>query len=95
MKNKLINLAAFSILSLLWLIFLIALFINQQTLIAAWQVFSTWPLVIQIVVALLALPVIAGLWIWQTTWALALRIILVLGLAFVTVYLFFPRKRTR
>ena len=92
MKNKSINLVAFSVISLLWLGFLIVLFTNQQLLVSAWQVFAAWPLVFQIVVWLLALPLVLGLWIWQMAWSLWLRVILVLGLAVVSVYLFFPRK---
>ena len=45
MKNKSINLVAFSVISLLWLGFLIVLFTNQQLLVSAWQVFAAWPLV--------------------------------------------------
>ena len=92
MKNKSIALVAFSILSLLWLGFLIVLFANQQLLVSAWQVFTGWPLIFQIVVWLLALPLVLGLWIWQMAWAMWLRVILVLGLALVSVYLFFPKK---
>ncbi len=92
MKNKMINLAAFGILTVLWLGFLFVLFTNQQMLVTVWQAFAGWPLIIQIVVGLLALPLVLGLWIWQMAWSLWLRVILVLGLAFVTVYLFFPRK---
>ena len=95
MKNKSINLVAFSILSLLWLAFLFILFTNQQLLVSAWQAFAAWPLVFQIVVWLLALPLVLGLWIWQMAWALWLRVILVVGLACVTVYLFFPRKTAK
>ena len=92
MKNKSINLAAFSILSLLWLGFLVVLFANQQLLVSAWQAFAGWPLILQIVAWLLVLPLVLGLWIWQMAWTLWLRVLLLLGLAWVTVYLFFPRK---
>ena len=55
------------------------------------QPFRSWPLVIQFAIGLLILPVILGLWIWETSWPWLLRLILVLGLAWVTVYTFFPR----
>jgi hypothetical protein len=32
------------------------------------------------------------MWIWETTWPLLLRLVLVIGLAWVTVYVFFPKK---
>jgi len=93
MNNKVINLAAFIILSLLWLIFLIAVVANQQILLALWREFLAWPLIIQLIFAMLTLPVFISLWIWQMGWALWVRIILVLGLAIASIYLFFPRKK--
>jgi ABC-type amino acid transport system permease subunit len=92
MTNRVINIFAFSILTLLWLAFGAALLFNRELLDTVWQSFRSWPLVIQIVVGLLVLPVTLGLWIWQTSWPLWLRLILVLGLAGVTIYLFFPKK---
>ena len=92
MNNRMINLAAFGILTVLWLAFLAALVFNRALLDAAWQTFRGWPLVLQGIIWLLALPVVAGLWIWETTWPMWVRLILVLGLAWVTVYTFFPWK---
>jgi hypothetical protein len=48
--------------------------------------------VVQALVTLLTLPVVLGLWVWQTSWPLWLRLILVIGLAWVTLYTFFPKK---
>jgi hypothetical protein len=33
-----------------------------------------------------------GLWIWNTSWPIWLRLILIIGLAWGTVYTFFPKK---
>lgn len=95
MTNRMINIFAFAILSLLWLAFLAALVFNRPLLESAWGVFRSWPLVIQLIAGLLALPVALGLWIWQTTWPLLLRLVLVAGLACATVYTFFPWKKNR
>jgi hypothetical protein len=92
MTNRMINYSAFAILSLLWLGFLASLLFSPALLDSAWQSFRSWPLILQLLVGLLVLPVAAGLWIWETGWAFWLRLILVLGLAWVTVYTFFPRK---
>jgi nucleoside permease NupC len=92
MRDRIINLLAFSVLTLLWLAFAAALLFNRELLDITWQAFRGWPLIIQVVVGLLVLPVTAGLWIWQTSWPLILRLVLVAGLAWVTVYTFFPRK---
>lgn len=92
MTNRVIPILAFSILALLWLAFGAALLFNRELLDTAWQTFRAWPLVLQIIVGLMVLPVILGLWIWETTWPLWLRLVLVIGLAWATVYVFFPRK---
>jgi hypothetical protein len=92
MRDRIINIFAFTVLTLLWLAFAAALLFNREMLDTSWQVFRTWPLISQLVVGILVLPVVAGLWIWETSWPLLMRLILVLGLAWATVYTFFPRK---
>jgi hypothetical protein len=92
MRDRIISIFAFAVLTLLWLGFGAALLFNQNLLDTTWQSFRSWPLLIQLVVGLLVLPVVLGLWIWETSWPLLLRLLLVLGLAWVTVYTFFPRK---
>ena len=90
--NMLINIGAFAILGILWLGFATALIFNQALLDIAWQMLRGLPLIIQGVVWLLVLPVVAGLWIWETSWPLWLRLVLVIGLGWVTIYTFFPRR---
>ena len=92
MTNRIINIFAFAVLTVLWLAFAAAMLFNRDLLDAAWQSFRSWPLIIQWVAGLLVLPVVLGLWIWETSWPLLLRLILVIGLGWVTVYIFFPRK---
>jgi hypothetical protein len=94
MNNRMISYLAFAILTLLWLAFGAALIFNQGLVNTVWQAFRTWPLVGQLVVALLTLPVVTGLWIWNTNWPEWLRLILVLSLAWATIYTFFPKKST-
>jgi hypothetical protein len=89
-STLLVNLIAFALLTLLWLAFGAALLFNRGLLDQAWQRFRSWPLLVQLVVGLLTLPVVAGLWVWETTWPAWLRLALVIGLAWVTVYTFFP-----
>lgn len=90
--NMLINISAFTVLSILWLGFAVALVFNQALLDQAWQLLRSLPLAFQGIVWLLVLPVAAGLWIWETSWPLWLRLVLVIGLGWVTIYTFFPRK---
>jgi hypothetical protein len=90
--NLIINIGAFSILSLLWLGFAAALIFDQAMLDNIWLGFRGLPWIVQGVVWVLVLPVIAGLWVWEMDWPLWLRLLLVVGLAWVTIYTFFPRK---
>jgi hypothetical protein len=90
--NMIINIGAFAILTILWLGFAAALIFNQALLDSAWQMLRGLPFIVQAVVWLLVLPVAAGLWIWETSWPLWLRLVLVIGLGWVTIYTFFPRR---
>jgi cytochrome bd-type quinol oxidase subunit 2 len=87
----LINIIAFIVLTLLWLGFGAALVVNRELLDQAWRMFRSWNLFVQLFVALLVLPVILGLWIWNTRWPIWMRLLLVAGLAWMTEYTFFPR----
>jgi hypothetical protein len=95
MVNRLLNIAGFVVLSALWLAFGVALIFDRELLEMAWLTLRTWPLLVQLVAWLLALPVVLGLWIWQTPWPMLLRLVLVIGLGWVTVYTFFPWKPAR
>lgn len=90
--NMIINVGAFAVLTLLWLGFAAALIFNQAILDTVWQSFRGLPWMVQGLVWLLVLPVTAGLWIWETSWPLWLRLLLVIGLGWVTIYTFLPRK---
>lgn len=95
MRDRIINIVAFAVLTLLWLGFGAALLFNRELLDTVWQSFRSWPLLLQLVAGLLVLPVVGGLWIWETSWPVLLRLVLVFGLAWVTVYTFFPIKTRR
>lgn len=88
--DLLISIIAFSVLTLLWLGFGVALLLNRALLDRAWHHFRGWNIFIQLFVALLVLPVVLGLWIWQTRLPAWLRLVLVAGLAWMTEYTFLP-----
>jgi hypothetical protein len=90
--NMIISIAAFAVLTILWLGFAAALVFNQSLLDNVWVAFRGLPWVVQGVIWLLVLPVTAGLWIWESSWPLWLRLVLVIGLGWVTIYTFLPRK---
>lgn len=89
--DLLINIFAFAVLTLLWFGFGTALLFDQKFLSKAWSLFRSWNTFLQLFVALLVLPVVLGLWIWQTRWPVWVRLVLVVGLAWMTEYTFFPR----
>ena len=90
--NTIINIGSFAILSLLWLGFAAALIFNQPILDTIWQALRGLPMFIQVVVWLLVLPIALGLWIWETSWPLWIRLLLVIGLGWATLYTFFPKQ---
>lgn len=92
MTNRIINYFAFSVLTILWLGFGAALLMKPELLDTVWLAFRGFPLVGQALITLLTLPVVLGLWVWQTSWPVWLRLLLMIGLAWVTLYTFFPRK---
>jgi hypothetical protein len=90
--NMIINISAFAILTLLWIGFAAALIFNQAILDSVCLSFRGLPFIVQALVGLLVLPVALGLWIWETSLPLWLRLLLVIGLGWVTIYTFFPRR---
>jgi len=90
--NMLINIGSFAVLTILWLGFGAALIFNQALLDTVWQLFRSLPLLAQIAIGLLLLPLILGLWIWQAPWPIWIRLILVIGLGWATIYTFFPKR---
>jgi hypothetical protein len=84
------NIFVFVLFAALWAGFAYALIASQGSLDAAWRWITSQHLIVQGVVWLLFLPVVAGLWIWESAWPLVMRLIAVAGIGFFNVYLFFP-----
>ena len=85
------NIFVFTLFTLLWLAFIAALFLKREVLNNLWQSIRSLPLPVQLILWLLFLPLMAGLWIWQTPWPVWLRLVLVAGLAWWNVFMFYPR----
>jgi hypothetical protein len=81
----------FFIFAVIWIAFGAGLVVSQGSLDQAWQAIRELPLIIQVFVWVLFLPVMVGLWIWETTWPLVVRLILVLGVAGWNLLVFLPR----
>jgi hypothetical protein len=81
----------FLVFAVLWVALGAGLIWSQGTVDQAWQAIRDLPLVVQIFAWLLFLPVMAGLWVWETGWPLLVRIVVVLGLAGWNLLVFLPR----
>jgi ABC-type amino acid transport system permease subunit len=81
----------FAIFAILWAAFAVALIWSHGSLDAAWQSVRSLPLIVQGIVWVLFLPVMIGLWVWETTWPLILRLVVVLGIAGWNLLVFLPR----
>ena len=71
----------FGIFALIWIAFAAGLIWSQGSVDQAWATIRDLPLIVQAVVWLLFLPVMIGLWIWETSWPLLVRLVLVIGIA--------------
>lgn len=65
---------------------------NHGGLDATWHWIGSLPLLVQGVLWLLFLPVVAGLWVWETSWPYLVRLLIVGGLAGWNLLVFLPRR---
>jgi ABC-type amino acid transport system permease subunit len=82
----------FVVFGIVWLAVGVGLVWSQGTVDQAWQAIRELPLLVQAVVWLLFLPVMAGLWIWESSWPLLIRLLLVVGLAGWSLLIFLPKS---
>jgi hypothetical protein len=81
----------FGIFAIIWVAFAAGLIWSQGSLDQAWQTVRDLPLIAQVVVWVLFLPVMVGLWAWETTWPLIVRLLVVLGVAGWNLLIFLPK----
>ena len=75
-----------------WLAFGLALVANPGALDAVWRALGQLPLPIQAIAWLVFLPVLAGLWVWQTDWPIVVRLGVIAGLAGWNLLVFLPHR---
>jgi hypothetical protein len=54
---------------LLWVGFVIALVVDREWLDVIWDWVQSLPVVPRVIVWVLVLPIMVGLWIWQSSWS--------------------------
>jgi hypothetical protein len=74
-----------------WLAFGVVLVREPARIETAWRRLRSLPVVAQALAWLLLLPVLAGVWIWRTTWPRVARLTLVGSLAGWNLLMFLPR----
>ncbi len=86
------EIVGFTVVVVLWMTFAAALALSQSSIHDIWAWFRDRSLIVQIPLGLLFLPWLVGMWIWERSWPVAARGLLVGGLAWANVYAFSPWK---
>jgi len=81
----------FVIFAVIWIAFAAGLIWSQGSIDAAWESIRALPFLVQIVVWVLFLPVMIGLWVWETSWPLVVRLVVVIGIAGWNLLIFLPK----
>lgn len=78
-----------------WLGLAVALVPHEAAVDDAWRSIGTLPPPVLGLAWLLFLPAMAGLWVWTTDWPLALRMVVIAGLAGWNLLVFIPARARR
>ena len=71
---------AIVIFAILWVGFAIALVVNREWLDLLWNWVRALPTVAEIIVWVLFLPIMVGLWIWESSWPALVRLLAFAGI---------------
>ena len=71
---------AIVIFAILWVGFAIALVVNPEWLDLLWNWVRALPSVAEIIVWVLFLPIMVGLWIWESSWPALVRLLAFAGI---------------
>jgi hypothetical protein len=76
---------AILIFAMLWIGFAIALVVNSEWLDQLWYWVQALPSVVEIIVWVLFLPIMVGLWTWESPWPDLVRLLVLAGIVFWTL----------
>jgi hypothetical protein len=77
---RLLSTYAIVIFTMLWVGFAVALVVNREWLDMLWNSVRALPSVTEIVVWVLFLPIMVGLWIWESSWPALVRLLAFAGI---------------
>ena len=78
--SRVLGTYAIVIFAMLWAGFAIALVVNPEWLDLLWNGVQALPAVAEIVVWVLFLPIMVGLWIWESSWPVLVRLLAFAGI---------------
>lgn len=79
----------------LWIALGAGILMSQGSLESAWSWIRSLPILIQLGAWLLFLPVMAGMWVWEQAWPVAVRVLLLAGLAGWNILVLLPKSAGR
>lgn len=66
--------------AIMWVGFVIALLVNPEWLDMLWEWVRALPILLQIIVWVIFLPVMVGLWAWESSWSAFVKLVVLAGL---------------
>jgi hypothetical protein len=78
--SRVLSTYAIVIFAILWVGFATALLVNPEWLDSLWNWVRALPTVAEITVWVLFLPIMVGLWIWESSWPALLRLLASAGI---------------
>ena len=78
--SRVLSTYAIVIFAMLWVGFAIALVVNREWLGLLWNWVRALPSVAEIIVWVLFLPIMAGLWIWESSWPALVHLLAFAGI---------------
>lgn len=78
----------FVLFALVWIGLGVALVWSEGSVEAVWTEIRSWPLVLEGIMWVAFLPVMAAMWVWESSWPMVVRWLAVAGLAAWTLLIF-------
>ena len=71
---------AVGIFAILWVGFALALIVNRDWLDSLWHWVGALPIVVEVIIWLVFLPIMVGLWTWVSSWTTLITVLAIVGL---------------
>ena len=81
----------FASFAVLWVALGAGMLLSQGSVDQVWETIRDLPLIVQAVVWLLFLPLMIGLWVWESSWPVIVRVVVVVAIAGWNLLVFLPR----